>query len=40
MSRKGKGKGKSPSRTGFLELIRLATAILLLIKALVDLLAS
>ena len=40
MSRKGKGKGKSPSRTDLLELIRLLTAIVLLIKALVDLFAS
>ena len=40
MSRKGKGKGISPSRTDFLELIILLTAIIVLIKALVDLFAS
>lgn len=40
MSRKGKGKGKSPSCTDVIELIRLITAIVLLIKALVDLFAS
>ena len=40
MGRKGRGKGKSLSRKDVLELVRLATAILVLIKALVDLFAS